>query len=70
MTTTIDAEVSRRLLSLTVARWSQERAHAAKSVINDILCRSDLSAFEASNLRATREALEKVEVGLGILTSC
>jgi hypothetical protein len=62
--TTINAESSRRSLSLTVARWSRERAHAAKSLINDMLCRSDLSSFEASNLRATREALEKAEVGL------
>jgi hypothetical protein len=68
MDTTIDAEVSRRSLSLTVAQWSRERTHAAKSLINDILCRSDLSAFEASNLRATREALEKAEIGLSLLS--
>jgi hypothetical protein len=68
--TTIDADASRRSLSLTVARWSQERTHAAKSLINDILCRSNLSAFETSNLHATREALEKAEVELSLLNHC
>jgi len=65
--TTIDADSCRRSLSLTVARWSQDRAHATKSLINDILCRSGLSPFEASHLQATREALEKAEVELSIL---
>jgi hypothetical protein len=65
--TTMNADASRRLLSLTVARWSQERTHTAKSLINDILRRPDLSAFEASNLYATRQALEKAEVELSLL---
>jgi hypothetical protein len=64
--TTIDADSSRRSLSLTVARWSQDRAHTTKSLINDMLCRSELSAFEASHLQATREALEKAEVELSL----
>jgi hypothetical protein len=67
MNTTIDADASRRSLSLTVARWLQERAHTAKSRISDMLCRPDLSAFEASNLQATRRALEKAEVELSFL---
>jgi hypothetical protein len=67
--TTIDTDASRRSLSLTVARWLQERTHTAKSLINDMLCRPDLSAFEASNLHATRKALEKAEIELSLLTS-
>jgi len=65
--TTIDADSSRRSLSLTVARWSQARVHTTKSLINDMLCRLELSAFEASHLRATREVLEKAEVELSLL---
>jgi hypothetical protein len=65
--TTIVSDSSRRSLSLTVARWSQERAHTTKSFINDMLCRLELSAFEASNLQATRKALEKAEVELSLL---
>jgi hypothetical protein len=68
--TTFDADTSRRSLSLTVVRWSQERTHATKSLINDMLCRSNLSAFEASNLHATREALEKAEGELSLLNYC
>jgi hypothetical protein len=64
---TIDADASRRSLSLTVAGWSQKRTHTAKLLINDMLCRSDLSAFAASNLHATRQALEKAEVALSLL---
>jgi hypothetical protein len=64
---TIDADCSRRSLSLRVARWSQERAHATKSLINDMLCRLELSTFETSHLQATREALEKAELELGLL---
>jgi hypothetical protein len=64
---TINADTSRRSLSLTVARWSQERTHTAKLLINEMLGRSDLSAFAASNLYATREALEKAEVELSLL---
>jgi hypothetical protein len=64
---TIDADRSRRSLSLRVARWSQERAHATRSLITDMLCRLELSAFEASHLQATREALEKAEAELGLL---
>jgi hypothetical protein len=67
--TTIDADSSRRSLTLTVARWSQARAHATKSLINDMLYRLELSAFEASHLHATREVLEKVEVELSLLNS-
>ena len=44
-----------------------ERAHTTKSLINDMLCRLDLSAFEASHLQATREALEKAEVELSLV---
>jgi hypothetical protein len=65
--TTIDADSSRRSLSLTVARWSQARAHTTKSLINDMLCRLKLSTFEASHLQATREILEKAEVELSLL---
>jgi len=65
--TTIDADSSRRSLSLTVARWSQDRAHTTKSLINNMLCRSGLSAFEASDLQATRKALEKAEVEFSLL---
>jgi hypothetical protein len=64
---TLDADSSRRSLSSTVARWSQERAHTTKLLINDMLCRLDLSAFEASHLQATRKALEKTEVELSLL---
>jgi hypothetical protein len=52
---------------LEYPRWSQERAHTTKSLINDMLCRLDLSAFEASHLQATREALEKAEVELSLV---
>jgi len=62
----IDADSSRRSLLLTVAGWSQKRAHATKSLINDILCRSGLSAFEVSHLQATLKTLEKAEA-LGVL---
>jgi hypothetical protein len=65
--TAIDADSSRRSLSLTVARWSQERAQTTKSLINDMLCRSELSAFGASHLQATRKFLEKAEVKLSRL---
>jgi hypothetical protein len=64
---TIDVDCSRRSLSLRVARWSQERAHTTKSLINDMLFRSELSAFEASHLQATRQALEKAEIELSLL---
>jgi hypothetical protein len=65
----IAADASRRSLSQTVARWSQQRAHAAKSLINEMLSRLDLSAFEASNLHATREVLERAELGMSLLNS-
>jgi hypothetical protein len=68
--TAIDADACRRSLSLTVARWSQERTHTAKLLINDMLCRADLSGFAASNLHATREALERAEVELSLLNYC
>jgi hypothetical protein len=64
---TIDADSSRRSFLLMVARWSQERAYTTKSLINDMLSRTDLSTFEASHLQATRKTLEKAEVELSLL---
>lgn len=63
----VDANNSRRLLSLTVLRWSQERVHTTKSLINDMLRWPDLYNCEAPHLQAALEALEKAEAELRFL---
>jgi hypothetical protein len=65
--TNIDVDSSRRSLSLTVLRWSQERVHSTKSIIHDMLRWPELYSFEAPHLRAALEALEKAEVELNCL---
>jgi hypothetical protein len=70
MTTTsisIDSNSSRRALSLTVLRWSQERVQTTKSIINDMLRWPDLYNLEAPHLQAALEALEKAEAELNLL---
>jgi hypothetical protein len=70
MTTTsisIDSDSSRRALSLTVLRWSQERVQTTKSIINDMLRWPDLYNLEAPHLQAALEALEKAETELNLL---
>ena len=67
MSTNVAAEFSRRSLSLTVLRWSRERVHNTKSIINDMLRWPELYAFEAPHLQAALEALEKAEVELNFL---
>jgi hypothetical protein len=70
MTTTsisIDNNSSRRALSLTVLRWSQERVQTTKSIINDMLRWPDLYNLEAPHLQAALEALEKAETELNLL---
>jgi hypothetical protein len=65
--TNIDADSSRRALSLTVLRWSQERVHTTKSLINDMLRWPELYNIEAPHLQAALEALEKAEAELNFL---
>jgi len=70
MTTTspsIDSNSSRRALTLTVLRWSQERVQTTKSIINDMLRWPDLYNLEAPHLQAALEALEKAETELNLL---
>ena len=67
MSMNVAAEYSRRSLSLTVLRWSRERVHNTKSIINDMLRWPELYAFEAPHLQAALEALEKAEVELNFL---
>ena len=67
MSTNVAAEYSRRSLSLTVLRWSRERVHNTKSIINDMLRWPELYTFEAPHLQAALEALEKAEVELNFL---
>jgi hypothetical protein len=70
MTTTspsIDSNSSRRSLSLTVLRWSQERVQTTKSIINDMLRWPDLYNLEAPHLQAALEALERAETELNLL---
>jgi hypothetical protein len=70
MTTTspsIDCNSSRRSLSLTVLRWSQERVQTTKSIINDMLRWPDLYNLEAPHLQAALEALERAETELNLL---
>jgi hypothetical protein len=63
----IDCNASRRALSLTVLRWSQERVQTTKSIINDMLRWPDLYDIEAPHLRAALDALEKAETELNRL---
>ena len=63
----IDSDTSRRSLSLTVLRWSQERVHTTKSIINDMLRWPELYDIEAPHLQAALEALEKAEAELNLL---
>ena len=65
--TSIDCNASRRALSLTVLRWSQERVQTTKSIINDMLRWPDLYNIEAPHLQAALEALEKAETELNLL---
>jgi hypothetical protein len=65
--TSIDCNASRRALSLTVLRWSQERVQTTKSIINDMLRWPDLYDIEAPHLRAALDALEKAETELNLL---
>jgi hypothetical protein len=65
--TSIDSNSSRRALSLTVLRWSQERVHTTKSIINDMLRWPDLYNLETPHLQAALEALEKAETELNLL---
>jgi hypothetical protein len=65
--TSIDSNSSRRALSLTVLRWSQERVQTTKSIINDMLRWPDLYNIEAPHLQAALEALEKAETELNLL---
>jgi hypothetical protein len=65
--TSIDSNSSRRALSLTVLRWSQERVQTTKSIINDMLRWPDLYNLEAPHLQAALEALEKAETELNLL---
>jgi hypothetical protein len=69
MTTSINTEAdnSRRSLSLTALRWSQERVHTTKSLIHDMLRWPELYDFEAPHLQAALEALEKAEAELNSL---
>jgi len=66
-TTSIDSNTSRRSLALTVLRWSQERVHTTKSIINDMLRWPELYNIEAPHLQAALEALEKAEMELNLL---
>jgi hypothetical protein len=65
--TRIDTNLSRRSLSLTVLRWSQERVHTTKSIIHDMLRFPRLYDLEAPHLQAALEALEKAETELSLL---
>jgi hypothetical protein len=65
--TSIDSNSSRRALSLTVLRWSQERVQTTKSIIHDMLRWPDLYNLEAPHLQAALEALEKAEIELNLL---
>jgi hypothetical protein len=65
--TSIDSNSSRRALSLTVLRWSQERVQTTKSIINDMLRWPNLYNLEAPHLQAALEALEKAETELNLL---
>jgi hypothetical protein len=65
--TRIDSNPSRRSLSLTVLRWSQQRVHTTKSIINDMLRWPALYDVEAPHLQAALEALEKAEAELSLL---
>jgi hypothetical protein len=65
--TSINSNSSRRALSLTVLRWSQERVQTTKSIINDMLRWPDLYNIEAPHLQAALEALEKAETELNLL---
>jgi len=65
--TSIDSNFSRRALSLTVLRWSQERVQTTKSIIHDMLRWPDLYNLEAPHLQAALEALEKAEIELNLL---
>jgi hypothetical protein len=65
--TSINSKSSRRALSLTVLRWSQERVQTTKSIINDMLRWPDLYNIEAPHLQAALEALEKAETELNLL---
>ena len=67
MSTNVAADCSRRSLSLTVLRWSRERVHSTKSIINDMLLWPELYACEAPHLQAALAALEKAEVELNCL---
>ena len=67
MSANVAAEFSRRSLSLTVLRWSRERVHSTKSIINDMLRWPELYTFEAPHLQAALEALEKAEDELNLL---
>jgi hypothetical protein len=63
----IDSNSSRRSLSLTVLRWSQERVHTTKSLISDMLRWPELYDVEVPHLKAALEALEKAESELNLL---
>jgi hypothetical protein len=65
--TNFDVNISRRSLSLKVLRWSQERVHTTKSIINDMLRGSEISDVEAPHLKAALEAFEKAEAELNLL---
>jgi hypothetical protein len=65
--TNIDGNASRRALSLTVLRWSQERVQTTKSIINDMLRWPDLYDIQTPHLRAALDALEKAETELNLL---
>jgi hypothetical protein len=67
MSTNVTANLSRRSLFLTVLRRSQERVHATKSIINDMIRWPELCSLEASRLQAAVEALEKAEAELSFL---
>jgi hypothetical protein len=63
----VDSNSSRRSLSLTVLRWSQERVHTTKSIINDMLGWPELYDREFPHLQAALAALEKAETELNSL---
>jgi hypothetical protein len=65
--TNIESNSSRRSLSLTVLRWSQERVHTTKTIINDMLRWPELYDLEAPHLRAALDALERAESELNLL---
>ena len=52
---------------MTVLRWSRERVHTTKTIINDMLRWPELYNLEVPHLKAALEALEKAETELNLL---